>query len=187
MVAPKDGEHFIFPIADRTVKLSGRHQVFSKSTSIQDHPARGEEHNDDVQRESEGSQLLDTFSDDSAVRKDCWSIEENYNYRHHVEPRVKLYVPKEEEKFPIPLRKFYMTKRTILDVFLDSDRNLFEPWTGFARFTILNEKPPEGYTWTGRRLTKIQATTRPDYLWPDSWTGMSKAAQRREKQQLAFG
>ena len=37
----------------------------------------------------------------------------------------------------------------------------------------------------GERLTKIQATTRPDYLWPETWSGMSKAAQKKKKQQWA--
>ena len=48
----KKVENFIFPVADGTVKLSGRDHVFRRSTSIQDHPARSEEHNDDLQRES---------------------------------------------------------------------------------------------------------------------------------------
>ena len=45
---PKNGEHFIFPIADGTVQMSGRDQVVRKSTSIQDYPERGEVHNDDL-------------------------------------------------------------------------------------------------------------------------------------------
>ena len=36
-----------------------------------------------------------------------------------------------------------------------------------------------------RELTTIQATTRPD-LWPEIWSGMSKAAQRKEKRQWAI-
>ena len=36
------------------------------------------------------------------------------------------------------------------------------------------------------RLTKIQATTKPDHLWPEMWSRMSKAAQRTEKQQWAI-
>ena len=59
VVMPKHGGIFIFPIADGTVKLSGRNQVFQKSTSIQDYPARGEEHDHDLQGESDGSQPLD--------------------------------------------------------------------------------------------------------------------------------
>ena len=67
----------------------------------------------------------------------------NYIYRHHVEPRVQLHVPK-EESFPIPQRYIDVVKRThtTLDVLLESrvydhciidgDRNLSEPWTGFT-------------------------------------------------------
>ena len=43
-ITPKNGENFIFPIADRTVKLSGEYQVFPKvPTLIRDQPERGEE------------------------------------------------------------------------------------------------------------------------------------------------
>ena len=48
------------------------------------------------------------------------------------------------------------------------------------------EKPPDGYVWSGRRLTTTQATTRPDHLSPEIWSGTSKAAQRKEKQQWAI-
>ena len=37
--------------------------------------------------------------------------------------------------------------------------------------------------WSGRRLTKIQATTRPDYLWPEIWIRRSKATEKIEKQE----
>ena len=40
-----------------------------------------------------------------------WSIESDFIYRHHTEPRVHLYVPK-EESFPIPLKYFDLTKTT---------------------------------------------------------------------------
>ena len=38
----------------------------------------------------------------------------------------------------------------------------------------------------GRRLTKIQATTRLDNVWPESWSDMPKAA-RKEMQERAIG
>ena len=65
--------------------------------------------------------------------------------------------------FPIPLRYIDVTKatRTILDVMLKSriddywnaegDRDLSDSWTGFTRFTIMNEKAPDGCTWSGGR------------------------------------
>ena len=40
--------------------------------------------------------------------------------------------------------------------------------------------------WSGVRLTKIQTTSRPDHMWPDAWTRIGKAAQRREKQEWAI-
>ena len=37
---------------------------------------------------------------------------------------------------------------------VDGDREMSVTWTGFTRFTILDEKPPDGQTWSGERLTK---------------------------------
>ena len=117
----------------------------------------------------------------------------NFIYRHHVEPRVKLYSPR-EESFPIPLKYIDVsrTTHTNLDVKqekrindywnIDGSRDLSDPWTGFTQFTLLEEKPPEGYMWSGRRLTRKQQTSRPDHLWPELWRGMSKNTKLREKQ-----
>ena len=116
----------------------------------------------------------------------------NYIYRHHVEPRVRLYVPR-EESFPIPPRCIDVTRATstTLDVMLErrvddywnieGNRDLSDSWTGFTRFTILDERPPDGYTWSGVQLTKKQTTSRPDYLWPEIWEDMSEVVQRKEK------
>ena len=51
--------------------------------------------------------------------------------------------------------------------------------------SIERKKPPKGYMWSGRRMTKIQATTRPVHVWPEVWTRIGNAAQNREKQELA--
>ena len=52
-------------------------------------------------------------------------------------------------------------------------------------FTSLDEKPPKGFMWFGRRLTQNQATARPENLWPEVWSIMGKAAQKKEKQEWA--
>ena len=41
------------------------------------------------------------------------------------------------------------------------------------------------YLWSGVRRTKIQTTTRPDYVWPEVWTKIGKAAQNGEEQEWA--
>ena len=103
----------------------------------------------------------------------------SFTYRHHVEPRVKLYSPR-GESFPIPLKHIDVsrTAHTNLDVKqekridyywnIDRSRDLSDPWTGFTQFTLLEEKPPEGFLWSGRRLTRKHLTSRPDHLWPEN-------------------
>ena len=59
-------------------------------------------------------------------------------------------------------------------------------WTGFTRFVILDEKPPDGYTWSRVRLTRKQTTSRPNSLWPEIWKDMSEASKRKEKQKWAI-
>ena len=108
-----NGEKLILPIADGTVKLSGGNQVLRTSTIIRDSPDRGEEQGD-LPGESDGSSstpLQDSSLYDGEARNDFWSISGNFIYRHHVEPRVKLYVPR-EESFPIPLKYIDVTRAT---------------------------------------------------------------------------
>ena len=63
-------------------------------------------------------------------------------------------------------------------------RNL--PRAHFTRFNTLKEKPPYGYTWSGRRLTRKQTTSRHDKLWPKMWKHMSDASKRKEKRKMGY-
>ena len=65
---------------------------------------------------------------------------------------------------------------------IDGSRGLSASWTGFSQFTLLSEKPPERYIWSGERPTKRQATSRPDHLWPELWLKLGRNAQLEEKQ-----
>ena len=64
--------------------------------------------------------------------------------------------------------------------------DLSDSWTGFTQFLLLSEKPPDGYMWSGGRLTKRQATSRPDHLWPEPWTKLARNAKLGEKHQWAI-
>ena len=64
----------------------------------------------------------------------------------------------------------------------DGSRHLSDPWTGFTQFTTLEEKPPNGYMWSGVRFTRKQLTSRPDHLWPELWEKMGKNAKLKERQ-----
>ena len=50
-------------------------------------------------------------------------------------------------------------------------------------FTLLEEKPPNGYMWSRGRLTRKQLTSRPDNFWPELWKKMGKNAKLKEKQE----
>ena len=116
----------------------------------------------------------------------------NFVYRYHVEPRVKLYSPR-EESFPIVLKYIDVsrTTRTNLDVKqerriddywnVDGSRDMSGSWTGFTQFTLLEEKHPKGYMWSRERLTRKQLTSRPDHLWPEICEKMGKNAKLEEK------
>ena len=102
LLTPRRSGNFIFPVADGKVELSGGDQVLKTSTLIRDSLERGERQ--DLRGESDGSPPQDSLPGDGEARNGFWSSSENNIYRHHVEPRVKLHVPR-EESFPIALRK----------------------------------------------------------------------------------
>ena len=194
VLTPTSFEKFILSIADGTVKLSGGDQVLRTSTLIRDRPDRGEEQGN-LQGESDGSsstQLQDLSLCEGEAGKDFWSSSGNYIYRHHVEPRVQLYVPR-EASFPIPLKCIDVTRATSasLHVMLEKniedywnvngDRELSDTWTSFTRFTFF-----DGYSWSGGRLTRKQTTSTPDTLWPKIWKDFSEASKRKEKQKWAI-
>ena len=189
VIFPKENGKFIFPAAGGRIKLSGGDQDLRTPTLVRHRPIRGEGQRDFL-GESEGSLPPPQHSlpDAGEAINDFWSILGNFIYRHHVEPRVKLYSPR-EESFPIPLKYIDVsrTTRTNLDVKrerriddywnIDGSRDLSDSWTGFTQFTLLEEKPPDGYMWSGRTLTRKQLTSSPEYLWPEIWKTMGKKCQ----------
>ena len=201
VLTPLRSGNFIFPFADGTVKISGGDQRLRTSTLIRDRPERGVEQ-ENHRGESDGlcprtPHQDDSTVDDAEAKNDFWSIAGDFICRHHVELRVKLYVPREESF--LTLLKYIDVSRnthTALDVMLekniddywnvDGDREFSDMCTGFTRFTSLNERQPDGYTLFGERLTWKQTTSRPDIVWPDMWKHMLDTSKRKEKQEWAI-
>ena len=166
---PQRSGSFIFPVADGTVKIFGAEQRLRTSTLTRDRPERGEEqeilqgNSDEWKTPSHLEE--DSTRDDEEAKNDFWSITGEFIYRHHVVPRVKLCVP-QEETFPIPTKYIDVTRttHTSLDVSMvkhieeywnvDGERELSDAWTSFTIFIFLNERPPDGYTWSGRETYK---------------------------------
>ena len=153
VIFPKEGE-FTFPIADGRIKTPGEEQELRTSTLIRQRPIQGGGHVDFL-GESEGSfpQTHDSFPVAGEAIKDFWSMSGSCIYRQHVEPRGKLYSPR-EESFPIPLKYIDVTRTTLMNLDvnqekriddywnIDRSRDLSDPWTGFTQFTLLEEKLP---------------------------------------------
>ena len=132
--------------------------------------------------ESEGSlpQPHDSFPDAGEAINDFWSMSGSFIYRHHVEPRVKLYSPREE----LLIRIWMPSRRSALVIIVtlmaletclilgQVSHNLL-----YLMKKILTEK-----CGPGKRLTRKQLTSRPDHLWPELWKSMGKHAKLKEKQ-----
>ena len=161
VIFPKEKGEFILPLADGRIKTLGGNQDLRTSTLLRHRPIQGES-NIDFLGEPEGClpEPQDSLPDAGEAINDFWSMSGNFINRHHVEPRVKLYSPR-KESFPIPLQYIDVsrTTHTNLDVKqekriddywkIDGSRDLSDPWTGFTQFTLLEEKPPDGYMWSG--------------------------------------
>ena len=193
VIFPKEEGEFIFPIEDGRIKPHGGDQDLRTSTLIRQRSTQGESHLDFL-GEPEGSlpPPHDSLPDAGEAMNDFWSMSGSFKNRHHVEPGVKLYSPR-EESFPIPLKYIDVsrTTHTNLDVKqekriddywnIDGSRDLSDSWTGFTQFIFWEEKPPNGYMWSGVRLTRKQLTSRPGHLWPELWRGLARNAKLREK------
>ena len=129
--------------------------VWETSTLIRDRPDRGEEQ-EVLRGESDGLSSPnplrdDSTRDDTEAKNDFLVHSGRFSYCHHLEPRVKLHVLR-EETFPIPMKYIDVTRttHTSLDVLLekpiddhwnvDGERELSDAWTGFTRFDLQKGK-----------------------------------------------
>ena len=180
-------------IADGRVQPLGGDQVLRTSTSIPQRPIQGESHLDFL-GESEGSlpPPHDSLPDAREAINDFWSMSGNFRNRHHVEPRVKLYSPR-EESFPIPLKYIDVSRTTCtnLDVKqekriddywnIDGSRDLSDPWTGFTQLFYWKKNLQTDICGPEWRLTRKRLTSRPDHLWPELCGKMGRNAKLKEK------
>ena len=133
VLTPQRSGNIIFPVADGTVKIFGREQRLRTSTLTWDRPERGEEQeilqgkSDELHSPTPLQEV--STRDEEEAKSDFWTITGEFIYRHHVEPRVKLYMPK-EESFPIPLKHIDVTRTTYtsLDVLLEKILKITGTW-----------------------------------------------------------
>ena len=123
VIFPKEKGELVLPIADGRIKPLGGDQDLRTSTLIRQRPIRGKSHTDFL-GESEGSPppLQDSYPDAGEAINDFWSMSGNFFYRHHVEPWVKLYSPR-EESVPIPLKYIDVSRTTHTNLDVKQEKN----------------------------------------------------------------
>ena len=166
VIFPKQGEFIFFPIADGRIKTPGGDQELRTSTLVRPRPIQGES-NIDFLGESEGSlpQPHDSFPDAGEAMNDFWSMSGSFMYRHHVEPRVKHYSPR-EESFPIPLKYIDVSRTTHTNLDVKQEKRIDDIGMSMGHGTcqILGQdshnllfwkkKAPDGYMCSGWKTDK---------------------------------
>ena len=125
---------------------------------IRERPIREERHVDFL-GESEGSLSppQDSFPDADEAMNDFWSMSGNFIYRHHVEPTVKLFSPR-EKSFPIPLK--YIDDPELLIRIWMSSKSAAWPILGILVdqeiCLVLGQVSPSLLCWKRNLLTDIR-------------------------------
>ena len=172
MITRKD-EAFIFLLADGSAKLSGRDYEFQESTLRRESTIRrenlsGEFHGDreefqpeETKDDAKSSQRLLVYSRRFQLSSSYWTESSVIC----AERRIISYSTELHwcSQSYIHNSGCVAQETGIYDSWdVDENRNLSDPWTGSTRFILLNERSPDGYTWSGRdsqRNKRSQDTT----------------------------
>ena len=151
------GDEFIFPVADGTAKLSGRYYEFRKPTPRREQTARSE----DCSGELEEGEPPTESTDDAEARADFWPMTSSIVIIMNLEIHSMCRGKKHSLFHYIDVPR---SAHTDLDVMqekrvddclnVESNRSLSDSWKGFTKFTLLSEKPPKGYMWSGGETDK---------------------------------
>ena len=138
----------------KTVKVSNSRSQMERNLEVRESPQRqdqltSQDLREELQGNPERSQPRET-QDDVEASNDFDQSKVTSFIVITLNPRVHLYVPKEES--PIPLKYFYLTRTTFTSLeglqakgyqqLLQRPmwiETLSESWTGFTKFTLLNE------------------------------------------------
>ena len=123
VLTPKKESVAFFPGRGWNSKIAWKRSWSPRVHLWREQPVMSEDLRDKLMGNSERSQPTET-KDGAEARNDFWSVEGDFIHRHHVEPRVQLFVPK-EETFPIPLKYIEVTRttHTNLDVWQESGKD----------------------------------------------------------------
>ena len=166
VILPKRNGKIMFPVADGRIKLPGGDQELRTSTLIRDHPIRGEGQRNFLE-ESEGSPPSppqDSYPDAGEARNDFWPFQQT-SYTA-ITLNLELYFTRRKKNHSL----FHWNTLTSLELLIRIwmlSKNVASMTIGISQgqeiclilgqvsqLTLLSEKPPDGYMWSGWRRTK---------------------------------
>ena len=143
--------------------------------------------------EAEGSLPLphDSFPDAGEAINDFWSMSRNFIYRHHVFPRVKLYLVREESVL-IPLKYIDVSRTTHTNLDVMQESRIGDCWQSMDQeICLILGQVSLSLLFLKRNLQTEKCglggkvTSRPDHLWPGLWIKLGRNAKLREMQKLS--
>ena len=129
------------------------------------------------------------FLDEEEDTEDYWVVNEDQVVRIHVAPRYHLFDPQMCPP-PIPLDDLDVLRSTdtnvkgysqLVDCWVTGPRadQVKGPWIGEPSFNIRMPIPKKGWVIQNGRPTNVEEhTTRPEYLWVETWRNLSKKKQQ---------
>ena len=147
-------------MADGSAKLSGRDYEFQEPTLRRESTVKRESQRRISRRQGREFQPEET-KDDEEIHKDMGT-----SFIVIILNREFNYTCREKNHFLFHWNTLISSGQTHTDLDVaqekriddycnvDGNRNLSDSWTGFTRFTLLNETPPRGCMWYGEWLTK---------------------------------
>ena len=177
VIFPKENGKFMFPIADGQTKTFGGDQELRTSTLIRHRPIQGESNINFSWRIRGVSSTTWRFI--SGCR---WS-----------DKRLLVHVG----KLRMPPSRWtksqtLLAERRIIPYSTEVHWRWLVEYRWVKRFVWLldnfhsvhsiGEESPNGFLWSGKRLTKRQVQSRPDHLWPELWVKLGRVLSwRRSK------
>ena len=151
---------------------------------------RSEDLRGDLQGEPEWFQPTET-KHDAEARRDVWSIQGDFIYHHHNDPRVQLHMPK-EETFPVPLKYMDVMRSTNTALDVAQEKRINDCWNVAdnrvcqirgqdSRSSIYCKKLPKWYMWSGSRHDKNTSNHKTCELVAPSVVQKWEKPLRREK------
>ena len=182
VLTPQRREKFVFPAADGTAKLSVRDHEFREPTQRREQPVGSEALSGELQGEQEGPQPTET-KDDAEAQRDFWSIEGDSSIVSTLNLEFKS-VLCAKRKNPYSTEKTLTWPDQLTQIWMWCEKRVSTTVGELCQ--IRGQDSRNSRNWVRNLLQGMcglvgawqRSKQLPEYVWPEIWIGMSKAARK---------